>query len=636
MHVFPQSSNKASVLLALVFLPILGCGAKGTPVVQAEAEPAFVSPYRNTSSDVRYAGSESCAACHPTHVEQFRSHPMGRSMMRWAEARPVERYDAEAHNPFTRFDREFLVQQENGHTNHSLIRRDRNQKEIYTLRQEVEFVIGSGTHGRAYLSQRDNYLFQTPINWFSQTGRWDLAPNVDDQNHFELVLPIEANCLFCHANKAEPDESVSGRRYLAPLPAHPAIGCERCHGPGSLHVERRTSNEAVEEIDDTIVNPARLELHLRDAVCEQCHLQGQARILRTGRKVFDFRPGLPLQSFWSIFMVEDGGAGGTKAVSHVEQMQASRCYQASAGKLGCISCHDPHMLPRPKEADAFFRGRCLTCHNEKSCTLGMAERSARNGDSCHACHMQQVATTDIAHQAITDHRVPRRPDNALGMLAKHGREILPRVPLTHFHADVPPFDEQGLRRDLALAIVQRIEKMAPADPNRRLFASVVLPSLEAAAMTAPDDVAALQGLGLALGTLDRKGEAMTAFERALAVQPNRESVLFYAASLASSLGRQEAAFQYCQRALKLNPWTAGSHYYSAISLWQLGRKTEAIAECRAAIGINPENDYMRKMLITFLIDSGDQTGAKREFAELMRLEPPDREELERAFGKLVH
>jgi hypothetical protein len=311
-------------LLLIVAFGLLGCHSKEKPSPLSEADSSFVSPYRNTRSDIAYAGTESCAPCHPTYVEDFRNHPMGRSMMRPLEAAPIERYDKAAHNPFRKFGYELLVQLESGHTYHNLIRRDRNEKEIYTIRQEVSFVVGSGAHARAYISQRDSYLFQTPVNWFSTVQRWDLAPNVTNEHPDELIVPIEPVCLFCHADHAEPDEAAMNR-YPAPLPAHLAIGCERCHGPGSLHVEQRAGNEPRQEIDDTIVNPARLVPHLRDAVCEQCHLQGQARILRAGRKTFDFRPGLPLQQFWSIFVAKPGKEEGFKAVGQFELMQMSRC-----------------------------------------------------------------------------------------------------------------------------------------------------------------------------------------------------------------------------------------------------------------------------------------------------------------------
>ncbi len=97
------------------------------------------------------------------------------------------------------------------------------------------------------------------------------------------------------------------------------------------------------------MNPRHLAPALRDSVCEQCHLQGADRFLRAGRTEGDFRPGLPLDEFVAVF-VEAGPAGRPRAVGHVEQMHASRCYAASGGALGCTSCHDPHRRPRDRRA----------------------------------------------------------------------------------------------------------------------------------------------------------------------------------------------------------------------------------------------------------------------------------------------
>src|SRR5262249_57855384 len=99
--------------------------------------------------------------------------------------------------------------------------------------------------------------------------------------------------------------------------------------------------------DETIVNPARLPARLRDAVCEQCHLQGESRILRRGREAFDYRPGLPLHLFWSVFIRPPELVEGLKFVGHVEQMRSSKCWSKSGGELACVSWHDPHRLPEP-------------------------------------------------------------------------------------------------------------------------------------------------------------------------------------------------------------------------------------------------------------------------------------------------
>ena len=65
---------------------------------------------------------------------------------------------------------------------------------------EVRYVIGSGTRGYSFLVERGSNLFQSPIAWYTQERKWDLAPGYRERNlHFER--PIISGCLFCHTNR---------------------------------------------------------------------------------------------------------------------------------------------------------------------------------------------------------------------------------------------------------------------------------------------------------------------------------------------------------------------------------------------------------------------------------------------------
>jgi hypothetical protein len=173
-----------------------------------------------------------------------------------------------------------------------------------------------------------------------------------------------------------------------------------------LHVRQAHSGRGK---DLTIVNPADLEPPaLRESVCEQCHLQGFARTDRPGRTVFDFRPGLALDDFVTVSYGRGDPAAAMRAVGHVEQMRKSVCYERSSGKLGCISCHDPHRRPAPEERASFYREKCLQCHADKPCATPAVERIKKKGDDCAACHMPKSQTTvDVAHTSITIHLIER-------------------------------------------------------------------------------------------------------------------------------------------------------------------------------------------------------------------------------------
>src|SRR5262249_42976841 len=155
-----------------------------------------------------------------------------------------------------------------GRVFHQETRRDAAGHVVARTEAEARYAIGSGTAGVAFVVERDGSLYQSPLAWYSGKQAWELAPGYRTQK-LQFDQPITLDCLFCHTNRVE---LVAGK----PPRFHGlTIGCERCHGPGELHVRRP---ERIDGADLSIVNPATLEsLSQRDAVCEQCHLQGTER-----------------------------------------------------------------------------------------------------------------------------------------------------------------------------------------------------------------------------------------------------------------------------------------------------------------------------------------------------------------------
>ena len=90
-------------------------------------------------------------------------------------------------------------------------------------------------------------------------------------------------------------------------------------------------------------------------------------------------------------------------------MKLSKCYQATNGKLSCLTCHDPHEQPDPMRAPVYFRAKCLGCHGEASCKLSLRSRRKKTVvDDCIGCHMPKRDLEKISHSALTNHRIPVR------------------------------------------------------------------------------------------------------------------------------------------------------------------------------------------------------------------------------------
>jgi len=583
------------------------------------------TPWRNARPGIEYVGDEECARCHAAIAETFRRHPMGRSLAPVATSSApgvVEQPDSTATFDAGLF--RFSIERREGRQFHKESRRDEQGRVVAEVEMEVKYALGSGTRGISYLVDHDGRLFQSPIAWYGQKQRWDLSPGYQRRNvHFDRM--IEPQCLFCHANRVEPIE-LTVNRYKEPIFQGYAIGCERCHGPGGLHVR---GQEVVGDRDLTIVNPRHLEPALREAVCQQCHLQGDYRIERPGRNPFDYRPGLPLSTFMTV--LERTNKRGNKAVGHVEQMHASRCFRESGGQLSCISCHDPHQVPAPAEKTAYFRHQCLNCHEQQRCSLPDAERLARSrDDNCIQCHMPVSPNTDVVHNATTDHRILRAPQTPL---PEPPEPPAAGPALVLFHADqLDARQREAMSRELGIGLaLEGRRSREPALGARLAQAAVGL--LDQALAQQPDDLVALRLKAQALSVLGRSREGMQIDDMVLKQAPDYEQALDERVSLALKLSDRQAALAPALRAVAVNPWYA--EFHERLAHCQLGDAhwSEALQEADEALRLDPFLNFARQFRIQCLLHDKDAQRAGEELKTLIELYPSDRGTLQLWFAR---
>ncbi len=251
--------------------------------------------------------------------------------------------------------------------------------------RQLSYYFGSGVAGRSFGFLHDGFLFEAPITWYAQTGAWDVSPGYASDAVSNWSRPIEPSCFFCHASQVRPRQGTLNA-YADPAFDQQGVSCERCHGPGSLHAAGKGK----------MVNPAKLAPARRDAVCAQCHLTGQSRVAKVGRQIADYRPGDLLSDYVAYLVSTE--PGGFRVTSHVEKLALSACKRAAGDRLWCGSCHDVHTVPLAAEKAAWYRAKCLNCHQEKQCARGF---------DCAGCHMPRSAASDAGHGVFTDHSIPR-------------------------------------------------------------------------------------------------------------------------------------------------------------------------------------------------------------------------------------
>ena len=556
--------------------------------------PIANSPFLNTRLDVAYVGSEACIGCHAEEHISFGRTGMGRSMA-LVDAKHSPPDGAVEHLPSKRHYRAF---RKNGELWHQELLLTPDHSDMVLAEFPLKYVVGSGNHGLTYLVETDGFLVESPLTWYASRKEWDVSPGYDDPKQRGFARPIGEGCLFCHAGRAE----VIGRSTHRTHVTETVIGCERCHGPGALHVERRTEGQSVEGvIDYTIVNPAHLSRDLAEAVCQQCHLNSDAAVAFRGRKLSDFRPGLRFADFQGIYVFKDSEQSMT-VVGHVEQMHLSRCYQESE-TFSCLTCHNPHAEPAKAERAAHTNKVCLNCHRVESCTVSDAHRKMESPDNnCVHCHMPR-SPTDIPHLAFTHHRVGihRHPPTAPPAVDAKDTpgELQPLLPL-------PALSE--LDKQLTLGEAYRLLPLRSKHGTHKAVyqqrALGLLTGVHEAGLRNADLEASLAQL-----CFDMKvGEPLEYAERALGFPDlagqGRCDALFVKAQILAERGNHTEAIAALRELTQLRryvfDWLFLANYTRAI-----GEETAALDALKMAIRINPRQWDVHRYLARYYREQGN-------------------------------
>jgi hypothetical protein len=394
---------------------------------------------QNSPADGGYVGSKVCAQCHSSIYESFSHTDMGRSM---SEVTPalLEKTTAAASIFDSRLQRHFEVFARDSKLYQSEYETTADGKDVFRETRKIDWIIGSGANGSGAIVQQDDYLFEAPLSFYAKPHRWALSPGYEFGD-YGFNRPILPGCIACHSGQPRPVLDGNGLFQKPPF-AELAIGCENCHGPGLSHVAAAHMGDP----SGSIANPAKLSPWLADNICMSCHQTGDARVLQAGKGYRDFRPGAELDDTLTIFLIPFSRESAPKddLLEHYLSMRLSKCYLKSAGRLGCTSCHNPHVQPSPQQAPAYFRQKCLACHTEKSCAVPLLLRQHKSPpDDCAGCHMPKRDVTVISHSVLTNHRIVAEAEEPFPEVAFH--MTTPQLPdLVHLSANpakkdaVPP------------------------------------------------------------------------------------------------------------------------------------------------------------------------------------------------------
>jgi hypothetical protein len=214
--------------------------------------------YLNHNDTVKYVGIETCRSCHNDIYKTFIQTGMGQSFDKASGEKSAADF-SKKHLVYDKYKDLYYMPSKQGDEIFITEFRLSGKDTLYKRVEKVDYIVGSGQHTNSHLMDINGYVYQMPLTWYAQKGKWDLPPGFENGHNVRFNRAIGVECMSCH--NALPQFEKNSTNKFVTIPQ--GIDCERCHGPGELHVKEKLAGKRVDtaiQIDYTIVNPKKLTL----------------------------------------------------------------------------------------------------------------------------------------------------------------------------------------------------------------------------------------------------------------------------------------------------------------------------------------------------------------------------------------
>ncbi len=378
-----------------------------------------------------FAGSVACADCHAAEYERWRRSQHAVAMQVAEEDTVLGNFDGARFrnfgvtSEFFRRDDKFIVRTD-GPDGKLADFEVRHTFGIYPLQQYL--IELPGGHVQALSIAWDTRpQDQGGQRWFH------LYPNERIDHRDELHWTQRQQnwnfmCSDCHSTNVQKNYDPAEHTFATTF-SEISVGCEACHGPGSVHVglarAAATSGQPMPNsgltvslderqgvawvIDPATGNAARSTPRTTEKeldVCAQCHA-------RRGQFSNDYRAGEPLQDHYLPALLSEG-------LYHPDGQQRDEVFnwgsfvssRMCAKGVTCGDCHEPH----GGQLHAPGNGVCAQCHSAAKYDAASHHfhETGTPGAACAACHMKTETYMVVDPRHDHSFRIPR-PDLSVSL-----------------------------------------------------------------------------------------------------------------------------------------------------------------------------------------------------------------------------
>ena len=146
------------------------------------------------------------------------------------------------------------------------------------------------------------------------------------------------------------------------------VGCESCHGPGSLHAE---------EADPAMIVGFAADGYAASERCVSCH---------RGKNMHEWQA--------SVHAMEEVACDSCHSIHEAKSPEAT-CQECHAESVAAFQLPSHHPLREGKMS-------CSSCHDVHAATEAMLKTRRRSSDLCFTCHQAQAGPFIFEHEPVQE------------------------------------------------------------------------------------------------------------------------------------------------------------------------------------------------------------------------------------------